>query len=207
MTDFHANTPPDEDLEDDFGDTSEDGRHARAERGRRQAIDAAITLLANGEPLQSIDQIADASGLSKRTLFRYFGGLDGLVDEMFAVFQPVVFQLFASPPVDAPLEDRIRGVIAIHYEFAQRFGHMARTIDRIADNVPRARDMKELREATFRRQTEAWLLSEFKKMSPAAATQVILLTSFDAVHNMYINAGDDTVDALTQTVLQVIVSN
>lgn len=199
-----ANVGDGEDLGEDLGEHRIDGRHARADWGRQQAIDAAITLLAQGEPLHSIEQIAEASGMSRRTLFRYFGSLDGLVDELFTIFQPVAFELFTSPVLEDSLEERARRLTTSNYEFVRRFGHIARTIDRIADSVPRARDMKEMREATFRRQAEAWLLPEFKKMSAAASTQVVLLSSFDAVHTMYVNAGEQTIEALTQTILQVI---
>jgi len=195
---------------DDALDPNEDrvdGRHARVDMGRQQAIDAAIGLLANGEPLHSIDQIAEASGMSRRTLFRYFGSLDGLVDELFVIFQPVAFELFSLPGSGDSLKDRVRRLIETNYEFVQQFGHIARTIDRIADSVPRAREMKEMREAMFRRQTEAWLLSEFKRLPPTITTQILLLTNFDSVYTMRVNVGDQTIDALTRTIVELIDNN
>lgn len=184
-----------------------DGRHARVDWGRQQAIDAAVTLLARGEPLHSIDQIAEASGMSRRTLFRYFGSIDGLVDELFVIFQPVAFELFSTPNPGDSTENRVRGLITTNYEFVRRFGHIARTIDRIANSVPRARDMKEMREATFRRQTEAWLLPEFKRLPLEITTQILLLTNFDSVYAMHRQVGNKTIDALTRTIVQLINSN
>jgi AcrR family transcriptional regulator len=184
-----------------------DGRHARVDMGRQQAIDAAIGLLANGEPLHSIDQIAEASGMSRRTLFRYFGSLDGLVDELFKIFMPTVFELFSKGPSRGSVEERIRGLLSIHYEFAVRFGHIALTTDRIRGWVPRAQEMRVLREATFRRQTEAWLLPEFKRLPPTITTQILLLTNFDSVYTMRVNVGDQTIDALTRTIVELIDNN
>lgn len=184
-----------------------DGRHARVDSGRQKAIDAAIGLLADGQPLQSMDQIAEVSGVSRRTLFRYFGSIDGLVDDLFAVFLPTVFVLFSQEPVVGDTEDRVRGLLSIHYEFATRFGHIAQTTDRIRGWVPRAQEMRELRDASFRRQTEAWLLPEFKRLPPEITTQILLLTSFDSVYAMRVNVGDQTVDALTRTIVELIDNN
>lgn len=197
-------------IADSASDTSEDridGRHARVDSGRQQAIDTAIGLLAKGEPLQSMDQLAEASGVSRRTLFRYFGSIDGLVDELFKIFLPTVFDLFSQEPSQGSVEERLRGLLSIHYEFAVRFGHIALTTDRIRGWVPRAQEMRELREATFRRQTEAWLLPEFKRLPPEITTQIVLLASFESLYTMHRQVGQKTVDALTRTILQLINSN
>jgi AcrR family transcriptional regulator len=206
MTDSNHNSPDlngaDSPEMDD--DAREDGRHLRVDRGRRIAVDAAVSILAKGELLLSIDQIAEESGLSRRTLFRYFGSVDGLVQEMMDIYIPVVFSLFSTPPTKGSLEQRVRGLLSIHVQFAKQFGHLARTIDRVVEVAPTASDAKVLREATFRRQTEAWLLPEFKSLPPTITTQVLVLTSFDTVSNMYATVGDETVDALTRTIVQTI---
>jgi AcrR family transcriptional regulator len=206
MTDSNHNSPDlngaDSPEMDD--DAREDGRHLRVDRGRRIAVDAAVSILAKGELLLSIDQIAEESGLSRRTLFRYFGSVDGLVQEMMSVYVPVVLSLFSTPPIKGPLESRVRGLLSIHVEFVKQFGHLARSIDRIADTAPTASEAKVLRAESFRRQTEAWLLSEFKFLPAAITTQVLILTSFDTVNNMYAAVGDETIDALTRTIVQTI---
>ncbi len=207
MTKPTNNQPASSNDEFDQNEDRVDGRHARVDWGRQKAIDAAIGLLADGQPLQSMDQIAEVSGVSRRTLFRYFGSIDGLVDDLFAVFLPTVFVLFSQEPVVGDTEERVHGLLSIHYEFAVRFGHIALTTDRIRGWVPRAQEMRDLREATFRRQTEAWLLPEFKRLPPEITTQILLLTNFDSVYTMHVNVGDQTVDALTRTIVELINSN
>lgn len=182
----------------------EDGRHLRVEHGRRAAVDAAVALLAKGRPVVSIDQLAEESGLSRRTLFRYFGGVDGIIDEMMAVYLPVVFSIFGQQPTKGSVEQRVRGLLTIHLQFVAQFGHIAQSIDHLTSTSSRASEMKALREETFRRQTEAWLLSEFKSLPPEITTQVLILTSFNTVSTMHATVGDKTVDALTRTIVRVI---
>lgn len=174
------------------------------EHGRRAAVDAAVALLARGQPVVSIEQIAEESGLSRRTLFRYFGGVDGIIDEMMTVYLPVVFTIFAQQPTKGSVEQRVRGLLEIHLQFVKQFGHIAQSIDHLASTSSRAGEMKALREETFRRQTEAWLLSEFKSLPPEITTQVLILTSFNTVSTMHATVGDKTVDALTRTIVRVI---
>jgi AcrR family transcriptional regulator len=203
---------PDEDSQDvtssvlGYTDASdidnEDGRHARAERGRRLAVEATVRLLARGEPLKSIDQVAEESGIPKRTLFRYFGNVDGIVRELFGVYLPTMREFFADSVVtNEPLESRVRRLLMSRFDFVKRFGHMSRTIDRIASEVPTARQMKELREGTFRRQTDAWLSKELQNLPLEICAQVELLTSFNSISHMYEQVGESAVDALCETII------
>ena len=55
-----------------------DGRRARRQRNRDEVVDAAIALLDDGVFDPTVDQLTDRSGLSARSIFRYFDGLDDL---------------------------------------------------------------------------------------------------------------------------------
>lgn len=58
-----------------------DGRRARRERGRRAVLDAAIDLLEETGRAASTAEIAQRSGMSPATIFRYFESLDELQHE------------------------------------------------------------------------------------------------------------------------------
>ncbi len=58
-----------------------DGRHARRDRNRRRVLDAIIELIEEGDPQPTVAVIADRSGMSHRSVFRYFDDFDALFSE------------------------------------------------------------------------------------------------------------------------------
>ena len=65
-----------------MGDADEhpvvDGRRARRERGRAAVIDAMFELLQEGKVPPTADLVAERSGVSVASIFRYFDGIDDL---------------------------------------------------------------------------------------------------------------------------------
>ena len=59
-------------------DTPIDGRRARRERGRSAVIDAAFALAEEGKIPLTTELVAERSGVSAASIFRYFDGLDDL---------------------------------------------------------------------------------------------------------------------------------
>jgi len=55
-----------------------DGRHARRDANRDKVVDALLDLYREGELAPSAAQVADRSGVSHRSVFRYFEDLDEL---------------------------------------------------------------------------------------------------------------------------------
>ena len=55
-----------------------DGRRARRERGRAAVIDAMFELLQEGKVPATADLVAERSGVSVASIFRYFEGIDDL---------------------------------------------------------------------------------------------------------------------------------
>ncbi len=55
-----------------------DGRHARRDRNRERVVDALLDLYEEGEHSPSIRQVANRSGVSHRSVFRYFEDIDEL---------------------------------------------------------------------------------------------------------------------------------
>lgn len=55
-----------------------DGRRARRDRNREKVVDALLDLYREGELAPPISRVADRSGMSHRSVFRYFEDLDQL---------------------------------------------------------------------------------------------------------------------------------
>jgi len=68
-------------------DTPIDGRRARRERGRSAVIDAAFALAEEGKLPLTTELVAERSGLSAASIFRYFDGLDDLQYQAYGRFR------------------------------------------------------------------------------------------------------------------------
>src|SRR5579862_8464887 len=105
-----------------------DGRTARRERNRQEVIEAALTLVDEGEMDPSIDQLTKQSGLSARSIFRYFDGLDDLrravIRRYFERFRPL---LEVPNPGEGPLDERIRRFVEARLKVNDAVSGPART--------------------------------------------------------------------------------
>lgn len=89
-----------------------DGRTARAQRTRAAIVDAHLALLAGGDLKPTGERIADAAGVSLRTLWTSFKDMETLfaaagerlIERELAVYQPI--------DVDLPLPARVAGFCA-----------------------------------------------------------------------------------------------
>ena len=71
-----------------------DGRNARRVRNRQAVVDATLALLDEGHTDISVDEVVERSGVSKRSIFRYFETLDDLdraPDVMRSLFADPVY--------------------------------------------------------------------------------------------------------------------
>ena len=89
-----------------------DGRVARREGNRLAVIEAVLAFFDEGVMDPSVEQIIERSGVSERSIFRYFEGLDELrsavVERTFEQVAPLLVTAGAST---APLDERIEVLI------------------------------------------------------------------------------------------------
>lgn len=74
-----------------------DGRRQRADVSRRRIALAMLELARAGEVAPSAEQVADAAGVGRRTVFRLFSDMDGVYREMHAVMVERISPMFAAP--------------------------------------------------------------------------------------------------------------
>lgn len=58
-----------------------DGRSARRVRNRERVVDALLDAIEAGEPSPTIRELAERSGVSERSVFRYFGDMEEVLSE------------------------------------------------------------------------------------------------------------------------------
>lgn len=74
-----------------------DGRRQRADVSRRRIALAMLELARAGEVAPSAEQVADAAGVGRRTVFRLFSDMDGVYREMHAVMVERISPMFTAP--------------------------------------------------------------------------------------------------------------
>lgn len=162
-----------------------DGRTARRDRNRNEVVEAALALVDEGVMDPSVEQLTERSGLSARSIFRYFEGLDDLrravIRSQFERLQPL---LDSDGAGDGPLEGRIKRFVDTRLKFNESIAGPARTAQMRAHFAPViAEDIHQFRQildASVRRH----FAPELKRRSRAEAEDLIalidVLVSFDA---------------------------
>lgn len=161
-----------------------DGRTARRDRNRNEVVEAALALVDEGVMDPSVEQLTERSGLSARSIFRYFEGLDDLrravIRSQFERLQPLVE---SSDAGEGPLEARIKRFVDTRIKFNDSIAGPARTAQMRAHFAPViAEDIH-----AFRRILDASVRKHFapelKRRSRAEAEDLIALidvmVSFD----------------------------
>jgi AcrR family transcriptional regulator len=67
----------------------------------------------NGYEATTVDQIASAAGMSKRTFFRYFASKEDLVIGKYDLLEELMVESFKARPNDEPLWEALRRVLDI----------------------------------------------------------------------------------------------
>ncbi len=165
--------------------TPADGRRLRRDRNRDAVVRALLSLYNEGNLSPSTEEIATRSGVSARSLFRYFDDVDDLSEAAIAQQQDDVRHLVGVPATaDDAFDDRVTA-------FARQRGELFEAIESVA-MVSRLRAPFQLvvsdklteGRAFLRQQLHDLFAAELGSMSPALAAQRLALadvaTSFEA---------------------------
>jgi AcrR family transcriptional regulator len=98
-----------------------DGRRARRERGRVAVIDAMFELLQEGKVPPAVELIAERSGVSVASIFRYFQGIDDLQFQTFQRFRER-FEPLLDTNVEGDLAARTNAFVQSRLELYEQAG-------------------------------------------------------------------------------------
>lgn len=164
-----------------------DGRRARRERGRLAVIDAMFELLEAGQVPVSAEMVAERSGVSVASVFRYFDGLDDLQYQTFERFRErFALPLLSAetPGADAVRTDRIRSFVAARLDLYERAGEiMAVGRLRALEHAPLAEASGQMR-SLLADQVSCCFAADVAGVTPTRAAGLVAmidaLTSLDA---------------------------
>ncbi len=151
-----------------------DGRRASRERNRDTVVDALLALYRDGNVRPSADEVAKRSGLSRRSLFRYFDDLDDLCRAAIARQTLRASHLFVLQNLgEGSLADRItclaaqRAALFDEIAPAARVGRLRAPFQLIV-----AKDIRKSR-AVLRRQLEKHFAPEVEPLEPDARRETL----------------------------------
>ncbi|MEX0848243.1 MAG: TetR/AcrR family transcriptional regulator [Ilumatobacteraceae bacterium] len=124
-------------MTDELPAEHEDGRRARRDRNRETVVDAYLALVREGEMHPSVADVADRSGVSHRSVFRYFADKDELARvaiERQLAWASSLAPITVSPT--APLDDRIEALVEQRVAVFERIGSVGRLSRSLATNQP-----------------------------------------------------------------------
>lgn len=107
--------------EQDVAGTNIDGRRARRERGRVAVIDAMFELLQEGKVPPAVELIAERSGVSVASIFRYFQGIDDLQFQTFQRFRQR-FEPLVHATVDGDFATRTNAFVQSRLDLYEQAG-------------------------------------------------------------------------------------
>lgn len=161
-----------------------DGRVARRRRNREAVIEAAVSLMQEGVLDPSVEQITVRSGVSPRSVFRYFESLDEMRRAVLLATIERSAPLIGPDEPGGALEERVRQVVGTRLALFEQVAGAARAARLREAHVPTiAEDLGELRRRQ-RSQLRSAFRPELERRSEEDAEQVAalveVLLSFEA---------------------------
>jgi AcrR family transcriptional regulator len=171
---------------DDAADGLLDGRSLRRERNVDAVIDAVLEMFAEEALFPTIEQAAARSGLSLRSLYRYFADPGELMEA--AISRSRVLGVEASHLAaigHGPLEGRIDEFVAMRIRLHETVGPVYRATVANAARLPRIREELTRNRHDFREQFELQFAPELSALKTAdraiAVSAGDLLTQLDSI--------------------------
>lgn len=111
------------------GDAAVDGRRARRDRNRDAVLDAVIELFTEDMFMPGANEVAERSGVSPRSVYRYFEDAEALtraaIDRQLELVEP----LYQIPALgEGPLDERVERFVTSRIRLWQAVGPTARAV-------------------------------------------------------------------------------
>ena len=172
-------------------DAPPDGRNLRRDRNRDAVVTTLLELYREGDLNPSADTIAARTGISVRSLFRYFDDAEAMARAAIGRQQQHLAPLYALDiPSGLSLADRVDRFVAARVQLLEGMGEVGRAARVAATRQPLVlAELARIRR-TLRRQLTAVFADELEALPPArrratvaAADVVASWESFDLMRN------------------------
>lgn len=150
-----------------------DGRTARRERNRDLVLDAVLELFAEGTLVPGAAEVAERSGVSLRSVYRYFDDVEALARAAIGRNLEKVQPLFEIDALgEGPLPERIDRMVTGRLRLYEQIAPMMRATLQRAPASPILQENLEQNLQALRRQVEAMFAPELDALSTGDAREV-----------------------------------
>lgn len=157
----------------DLGPDPVDGRTARRDRNRDAVLDAVLDLFADGALAPPAAEVAERSGVSLRSVYRYFEDMDALVRAAIERNLERIRPLFEIEGLGVgPLDDRVSRMVARRLRLYETVAPMMRATLLRAGSNEILREQLAANRRSLRDQVERMFDPELSAMSTAVRREV-----------------------------------
>jgi AcrR family transcriptional regulator len=168
----------------DRGEATADGRRARRDQNRDAVVDAVLMLWREGDLAPEVATIAERSGISERSIFRYFDDVAAMQRAVIARQIEREAGLFDPPDTGGSLEERVARFVELRLRQFDVLGPVARVAFLRAPFEQLVRDEIALRRDLIRAQVEHLFAAELAALERSARNEVVaaleVAASFEA---------------------------
>ncbi len=162
----------------------QDGRSARRDRNKHAVVDAYLDFIREGISRPSVAQVAERSGVSHRSVFRYFADRDEMARVSIQRQQLRLTPLFREPTDRSlSLPERIDQLLRHRSDIFTEVAATARLVRSLAPNQPILQAELDTNRSRFRSALKRTFASEFDRMAKPEAADTLaaldVLTSFE----------------------------
>lgn len=163
-----------------------DGRVARRRRNRDAVLDVVLDMFTEDSMFPTIEQASKRSGLSVRSLYRYFGDPGELVEAAIKRSQERALAVSHLAHIgEGPFEERLDDFVAMRLRLYESNGSIFRATIHHAATHPRVRDELHTSRRLLREQFELQFAPELDVLRPPTSTSAVeagnLLTQLDSI--------------------------
>lgn len=167
----------------------EDGRTARRDRNRDAVLDAVLELFTEDCLAPSAQDVAERSGVSLRSVYRYYEDLDALVRAAIARNVERVAPLFELPdPGSDALEVRVERIVSQRLALYEAIAPTARAALLRAPTNDRIRDQLDQRRRVLLDQVRRTFEPDLRGLAPGARREVVaaldVLLGFEGIEHL-----------------------
>lgn len=166
-----------------------DGRVARRQRNLDAVLDVVLEMFAEDMMFPTIEQAAKRSGLSLRSLYRYFADPGALVEAAIKRSRAQAIELSHLAHIgEGPFSERLDDFVSMRLRLYEANGPMFRATIHNAASHPRVRDELHQNRRLLREQFELQFTPELAALSLRRASSALeagnALTQFDSLDLM-----------------------
>lgn len=152
-----------------------DGRVARRQRNRIAVLDAVVVLFEAGNTEPAVDEVSDISGVSSRSIYRYFHHRDELVRAaMWHLMARIEPQMELADIGEGSLDDRIDRFVKHRLAVFAVLAPITRAARKVAQSLDLGSEEFEAGRLLFRQQFLDHFAPEFATLEGQALTQAVV---------------------------------